>query len=182
MLSRALLLDRDGVVNVDRHYVHRIDDFEFMPGLTDLLRRAIDLGYRVIIVTNQAGIARGRYSEAQYQTLTDWLLRTLERQGLGLTDILHCPYHVDGTPPWRRDSWWRKPNPGMLLEAAQRHRLDLSRSLLIGDMETDMQAGRAAGVGHCLLLRPEFTPHSAESVADQEIRQLMDAAPLLNGP
>lgn len=148
MAARALLLDRDGVINVDHGYVHTIDRFDPVPGIFELGRRAHDLGYRLAVVTNQSGIARGLYSEAQYQELTGWMRRRFAAEGAPLAAVLHSPFHPEGVwPEYRRDSFWRKPAPGMLLEAAARLGLDLAASLLIGDHARDLEAARRAGVG-----------------------------------
>jgi D-glycero-D-manno-heptose 1,7-bisphosphate phosphatase len=148
MAARALLLDRDGVINVDHGYVHTIDRFDPVPGIFALGRRAHDLGYRLVVVTNQSGIARGLYSEAQYQELTRWMGRRFAAEGAPLAGVLHSPFHTEGVlAEYRRDSFWRKPAPGMLLEASVRLGLDLGASLLIGDHARDLEAARRAGVG-----------------------------------
>lgn len=155
-LRRALFLDRDGVINVEKNYVHRIKDFEFMPGIFELCRAARDRGLALVVVTNQAGIGRGYYSEADYQRLTAWMLGEFEARGITLDAVHHCPYHpTAGIGDYRRESFDRKPNPGMLLKARDALGLDLRRSLLIGDKVSDIAAGRAAGVGHLLLLGAE---------------------------
>jgi D-glycero-D-manno-heptose 1,7-bisphosphate phosphatase len=155
MPGKALFLDRDGVINVDHGYVASIDRFAFQDGIFPLTRRAVDAGYRIVVVTNQSGIARGYYDEAAFAALTVWMAARFAGEGVALAAVLHCPYHRAGcVPAFARDSFWRKPNPGMILEAALRLNLDLGRSLLLGDQGSDMAAGRAAGVGRCLLLNP----------------------------
>lgn len=149
----ALFLDRDGVINVEKNYVHRIEDFEFIPGIFELCGTARDRGLALVVVTNQAGIARGYYSEADYQHLTAWMLAEFRARGIVLDAVYHCPYHpTAGIGDYRRESFDRKPNPGMLLKARDALGLDLPRSVLIGDKASDIEAGRAAGVGHLLLL------------------------------
>lgn len=151
--SRALFLDRDGVINVDRGYVGAREKFDFMPGLFEFLRAAQDKGYRLVIVTNQSGVARGLYDEQDYEKLTAWMLDALRAEGIAIDLVLACFAFKDGEiPEYRRDSFWRKPNPGMILEAAQRLRLDLARSAMIGDQVRDLQAAQAAGIATCLLL------------------------------
>lgn len=146
MRQAALFLDRDGVINHDVGHCHLIEDFRWVPGIFETVRTANGLGFAVIVVTNQAGIAKGYYTEADYQRLTGWMRGQFEKSGAPLTDVVHCPYHPDGRPPYNIVSPLRKPAPGMLSLAAVTHRLDLGRSLLIGDQETDIAAGRAAGV------------------------------------
>jgi D-glycero-D-manno-heptose 1,7-bisphosphate phosphatase len=167
-MERGLLLDRDGVINVDYDYVHTIDKFDFMPHLFPALRRAQDLGYRLAIVTNQAGIARGYYTEDQFWHLTRWMLGRLAAEGVQIGAVLCCPHHAEKSihPRYGHDSFWRKPNPGMMLEAAARLQLDLPRSLLVGDRVTDLQAARAAGIGTTVFLN-ETAPKPA--VADYQV-------------
>jgi len=151
--QRGLLLDRDGVVNIDRGYIHTRAAFTFMLGLFPFLRIAQDRGYRLAIVTNQAGVARDLYSVRAYEDLTAWMLEALRSEGITIDLVLACFEHPDGVvEPYRRESFWRKPNPGMILEAAQRLRLDLARSIMIGDTKRDMEAAQAAGVGTRLWL------------------------------
>ncbi|NTU76471.1 MAG: HAD family hydrolase [Alphaproteobacteria bacterium] len=158
MRRRGLLLDRDGVINVDRGYVSARDQFSFLPGLFPFLRAAQDRGYRLAIVTNQSGVARGLYTLDDYERLTAWMMESFRREGIGIDLVLACFEHGEGAvPAYSRESFWRKPNPGMILEAARRLRLDLARSAMIGDNARDMQAARAAGVGLCLWLTQDPT-------------------------
>lgn len=150
---RALFLDRDGVINVEKNYVYRIEDFEFLPGIFDLTATARELGLALVVVTNQAGIGRGYYTEADFQRLTDWMLGEFMARGIGIDRVYHCPYHpTAGVGEYLRESFDRKPNPGMLFKARDELDLDLRGSVLLGDKASDIEAGRAAGVGHLLLL------------------------------
>ena len=149
----ALFLDRDGVINTDRGYVYRREDVEFIDGIFDLVRRANSLNTLVIVVTNQSGIARGYYTENDFQILMDWMRSEFKRRGANIDDVYYCPFHpTQGIGKYRREHLNRKPNPGMLLEAAKDHSIDLDRSLLIGDRMTDIQAGLAANIGTLILL------------------------------
>jgi D-glycero-D-manno-heptose 1,7-bisphosphate phosphatase len=153
---RALFLDRDGVVNVEKNYVHRVEDFQFMPGIFDLCSTAVDIGFLPVVVTNQAGIGRGYYSEDDFQRLTAWMLGAFLERGVAIARVYHCPYHpTEGLGEYRRDSFDRKPKPGMLLRARDELMLDLRRSVFVGDKESDMLAGRSAGVGHLARLVPQ---------------------------
>jgi D-glycero-D-manno-heptose 1,7-bisphosphate phosphatase len=146
-LHKALFLDRDGVINVEKNYVCRIEDFEFIPGIFELCASAQSLGFKLIVITNQAGIGRGYYTEADYQRLNDWMLEQFRGQGIEIDRVYHCPSHpTAGIGEYRRDSFHRKPNPGMILSARDELGLDLSISVLVGDKDTDIQAGIAAGV------------------------------------
>ena len=147
-LTSALFLDRDGVINHDSGYTSRVEDFRFIDGIFDLCRAARRSGYLLIVVTNQAGIGRGYYSEDDFYALTRWMREYFEKEGAPITDVFHCPYHSEhGVGEYKKDSFDRKPNPGMLLRAAEKHQLDLERSIMIGDRDSDMQAAKNGGVG-----------------------------------
>ncbi len=156
---RALFLDRDGVINVDHGYVHRAEQMEFCPGIFDLVRQARARAYAVVVVTNQAGIGRGYYSEADFQALSEWMLGEFARRGAEIDRVYHCPYHPQhGIGPYRCESPWRKPNPGMLLQAAADLNLILAQSLLVGDSPSDIEAGQRAGLRHTILFGQAGTP------------------------
>ena len=152
-MTPALFLDRDGVINVDHAYVYRIADFEFIPGIFDLVRTARALQMRVVVVTNQAGIGRGLYSEADFAALTAWMCERFAEQGAAINRVYHCPTHpTEGKGAYRIDSPMRKPHPGMLLAARDALGLDMPGSAMLGDKVGDLEAGLAAGVGLNLLL------------------------------
>lgn len=147
MTRRALFLDRDGVINVDHGYVHRPDQFEFVDGMFDLCRHARDLGYLIVVVTNQAGIGRGYYSEEAFHELTTWMGQRFADAGVEIAGTYFCPHHAEhGIGRYKRACDRRKPNPGMLLDAARELDIDLGGSILIGDKESDIEAGRRAGL------------------------------------
>jgi D-glycero-D-manno-heptose 1,7-bisphosphate phosphatase len=149
----AVFLDRDGVINKEKGYVHTVDEFHFIDGVFAACREMSKAGYRLIIITNQAGIARGYYKEEDFHYLTKWMLNEFQKHGVQIDGVYHCPHHpVHGVGDYRRDCDCRKPAPGMILRAAKDHSLDLRHSILIGDKATDIEAGRAAGVGCCVLL------------------------------
>jgi D-glycero-D-manno-heptose 1,7-bisphosphate phosphatase len=143
----ALFLDRDGVLNADKGYVARPEDFEWMPGAIDCVRRFNEQGYLVIIVTNQTGVAYGLYQEADIAAVHAYMLSELERAGAHIDHIYACCWHPAATlPEYRRDSDLRKPRPGMLLQAMEDFPIDKARSFLIGDKQSDLDAAGAAGV------------------------------------
>ena len=142
---RALFLDRDGVVNHDTGYAHLPSQMVFIDGIFDLCREAAARDYLRVIVTNQSGIGRGWFSEDDFQTLTAWMLGEFRRAGCPIDLVRHCPALPESGDPDR------KPAPGMILDAARRLDIDLEGSIMIGDRGSDMQAGRAAGVGTLLL-------------------------------
>jgi D-glycero-D-manno-heptose 1,7-bisphosphate phosphatase len=148
----AAFLDRDGVINADHGYVHSIGRFELLPGVPAALRRLQQAGFLLIVVTNQSGIARGLYTEADYARVTQHLRDELASEGVALDAIYHCPHLPDATvSAYRRECDCRKPRPGMLLRGIAEFDIDPQRSLLIGDKPSDIQAGRAAGVRRCAL-------------------------------
>ena len=140
--ARALLLDRDGTINVDDHYVHRIEDFVFIKGIFELCRAACGKGYRIIVITNQSGIERGYYTHEDFRILTDWMKARFLDEGVVVDDVLYCP---------SLSGFDRKPNPGMFFRARDRFGLNLAESVSIGDKPRDVEAGTAAGVGTNLL-------------------------------
>lgn len=146
-MYRAAFLDRDGVLNVDRGYVSRAEDFEWIAGAIEAVRRLNEAGYLVIVVTNQSGIARQYYTEVDFAALMAWMRRELVSRGARLDAVYHCPHRVDGgDPAFAIDCDCRKPKPGMLLRAIADLDIDPSQSFLIGDKQADMEAANAAGV------------------------------------
>lgn len=151
-MDRALFLDRDGVINYDHGYAYLESDFEFVEGIFDVGRIAEASGYKVIVVTNQAGIGRGYYTESQFRHLSRWMCEQFAIEGIRITDVYFCPHHPEhGVGPYLRECPCRKPNPGMLVRAAREHDIDLGLSILVGDKHTDIEAGMRAGVG-CTVL------------------------------
>ncbi len=152
-LHRALFLDRDGVINEEVGYLYRSADVRFVPGIFPLCRTAHQLGYRLIVVTNQSGIARGLYSTADFDQLMHWISARFADEHAPLTAVYHCPFHPEqGIGDLRREHPDRKPSPGMLLRAARDHALDLPRSLMIGDRCSDIAAANAAGLASAFLI------------------------------
>lgn len=167
-MRRGLLLDRDGIINIDRGFVGRREQFKFTPGLFPFLRAAGDRGFRLVILTNQSGVARGFYMKSDFDALTAWMLGELRRESVTIDLVLGCYEHPEGKiAPYARESYWRKPNPGMVLEAVQRLQLDPSRSAFLGEQLRDMDAARTGGIRHRLLLNPSVTAtEGAVSVRD----------------
>lgn len=144
---KALFLDRDGVINIDKGYVHRIEDFEFVAGIFEFCRRAQQHGFTLFVVTNQSGIGRGYYSEADFNRLTDWMLQVLSAEGVHIEQVYFCPHHpVAAAGEYLKECSCRKPKPGMLLQAIEQHGINPDQSLMIGDSDTDIVAAERAGV------------------------------------
>ena len=154
--TKALFLDRDGVINHDYGYVSQQKDFDVIDGIFDLARSATDKGYLICVITNQAGIGRGYYSVRDFQRLTDWMCGQFKREKAEITKVYYSPYHpIHGVGGYKKDDLSRKPNPGMLLQASKEMGIDLNKSIFIGDKLTDMEAGIAAGIGTNILLRAD---------------------------
>ena len=148
MKNRALFLDRDGVVNIEKDYLFKIKDFEFIDGIFELCQHFSALGYFIIIVTNQSGIARGYYSEDDFNRLTSWMIHEFSLHGITVSSVYYCPHH----PNISGACSCRKPKPGMLLEAKDKFNLDLKNSIMVGDKERDIEAGLNAGLHETYLL------------------------------
>ncbi len=137
MQNKALFLDRDGTINIDYGYVGTIDRFEFIDGIFDFCHTAQTLGYKIIVITNQSGISRGYYTVQDYEIVTKYMCNEFKKRGIQITDVLYCP---DLSSPNR------KPAPGMFITARNKHNIDMSKSVSVGDKERDLAAARAAGV------------------------------------
>lgn len=150
--KKALFLDRDGVINVDYGYVCSAERTVFIDGIFDLCRAAESRGFIIVIVTNQAGIARGYYSEEEFYAYMAWMSAEFAKCGVSLSRVYHCPHHPsEGVGQYRVDCDCRKPMPGMILRAVADEAIDLTASAFIGDKMSDMEAGRLAGVEHLWL-------------------------------
>ena len=140
MTIKTIFLDRDGVINKEVNYLHNIDDFEFIDGVFEACRHFQKLGYEIIIITNQSGIARGYYTEYDYQLITKWMLDQFEERNVKILDVFHCPHGPDSSCDCR------KPKPGMLLQAINQYGIDMKRSWMIGDKDVDIKAANAANI------------------------------------
>lgn len=165
-MPKALFLDRDGVVNVEKNYLYKIEDFELIDVIVEVCKHYETLGYLIIIVTNQSGISRGYYTQEDFNRLSQWMIEHFKSLGVTITHIYHCPHHesIDGHCDCR------KPQPGMFLEAQKDFDLDMARSIMIGDNERDIQAAIRAGVATNILLSLE----AFESNANKIVRSLKE--------
>jgi D-glycero-D-manno-heptose 1,7-bisphosphate phosphatase len=136
--NKALFLDRDGIINVDTKYLHRTEDVVFIDGIFELCRIAQQKGYLLIVVTNQAGIARGYFNEDDVKNLHGWMKQKFAEKGITLTAFYYSPYHPDGViEEYKRDSDCRKPKPGLFIKASEEHNINISQSLMVGDKQSD---------------------------------------------
>lgn len=156
-MNKAVILDRDGVINEDGSYLYKPEDICFRAGIFDFCRKAKEKGYLLIVATNQSGIARGYYTEDNLLSLNCWMIEQFQKNGVVLDKIYYCPFHPEkGCGKYKADSYDRKPNPGMFLKAQADFGLEMVASLTIGDKDSDMEAGRRAGVGKLLLLPGKY--------------------------
>lgn len=146
-MNKAIILDRDGTINVEKDYLHKIEDFEFEEGVIEGLKILSNLGYIFIVVTNQSGIARGYYTEEDLQILNDYIGKCLEEEGIKIEKFYYCPHHLEkGIGKYKIDCECRKPKPGMLEEAIKEFNIDRDKSFMIGDNISDIEAGINAKV------------------------------------
>ena len=175
----AVFLDRDGVINVDHGYVSTWEQFEFLPGAPEALRELQDAGYLLIIVSNQSGIGRGYYSERDLHTLNQAIAEHLDSTlGVTLSGFYHCPHHpTEAEGEFRQQCDCRKPAPGMIQQAVLDHGIDVKTSLLVGDKDSDIEAGRAAGVGR--LFKVVDSAQSGASAPDIQFVTALSEVPSL---
>lgn len=153
-LRRALFLDRDGVINVDHGYVCSPEQTQFIDGIFELCRAATQYGFLNVVITNQAGIARGYYSESDFLAYMEWMRGEFRKHDAQLDAVYYCPHHpMGGSGEYLRDCDCRKPKPGMIFAAQRELGLDLASSILVGDKSSDIEAGEAAGVATCIEMR-----------------------------
>ncbi len=141
-MIKALFLDRDGVINVEKEYLYKIEDFEFIDGIIELSKYYQDNGYKIFVVTNQSGIARGYYSQNDFSKLTSWMIGEFANNNIIISKVYHCPHH----PSLSGACSCRKPEAGMLLQAQKEFNINLEKSIIIGDKERDIEAGINAGL------------------------------------
>ena len=180
---RALFLDRDGIINLDHGYVHRKENFEFVPGIFDLCRAARSIGLRIIVVTNQAGIGRGIFTEREFAELTEWMKQRFAEENAPIFDVYYCPTHSEhGIGEFQVESHDRKPNPGMFLRAQREHDIDLEKSIMIGDKASDLVAAFNAGIETRILLRSVQHPDELTEHATHVICALDEATAIFSAP
>ena len=174
-MKSALFLDRDGVINKEINYLHRIEDFEFIDGVFETCRYFQEIGYYIFVVTNQGGIGRGYYTERQFHRLDAWMVAQFAIRGVRICQTYFSPYHpTAGVGVYRCEHADRKPNPGMLLRAKADWGIDLARSLLVGDKESDILAGINAGVGMTVLVRSGHAIDEASTRAAVVVDSIAD--------
>ena len=159
MPIKTIFLDRDGVINKEINYLHKIEDFEFIDGIFDSCLYLRNLGYEIIIITNQSGISRGYYSQNDYQKLTNWMLSQFNNHGISILDTFYCPHIPESMCSCR------KPKPGMFLLARDKHNIVMHQSWMIGDKETDITGANNAGITNTIIVRTGHKINEKETKA-----------------
>ena len=140
-LNKALFLDRDGVINIDHGHVHRVENFDFIDGIFDLCRLAQQKGFLIIVITNQAGIGKGLYTEEVFHKLNSWMIDQFEQNEIKISKTYYCPHNPEN------NCFCRKPKPGLILDAIEDFLINKEKSIFIGDKFSDFQASREAKIG-----------------------------------
>ena len=174
MQIKTIFLDRDGVINKEVNYLHSIDEFVFIDGVFDACLYFQKLGYRIIIVSNQSGISRGYYSEKDYQILTQWMLNQFKDKGITILDTFYCPHAPES------NCECRKPKPGMLLEAKNKHNIDIKHSWIIGDKEVDIDAANSVGIYNTILVRSGHLIDESSSNAKFILDSIKQSTKIIN--
>ena len=157
--KKAIFLDRDGVINKEINYLHKINDFIFIDGVFDACRYFQDLGYSIFIITNQSGISRKLYKEEDYHILTKWMVNEFKNNNIDILDVFYCPHGPESKCNCR------KPKPGMLLEAKIKHKINMQDSWMIGDKEVDIIAANRAGIYNTILVKSGHEINEVDSNA-----------------
>lgn len=173
-MKKALFIDRDGVINKEHDYVHKIEEFEFIEGVFDALKYAQARGYLLIVITNQSGIGRGYYGEDDFFKLSEWMVEVLREKGIHIDRIYHCP-HAPG-----EGCDCRKPETGMIERAVKDFEIDLKTSWLVGDKESDIKAALNAGIPHHILVRSGHAVDEGKTAAKHVCNTLNEAVRLLD--
>ena len=151
-MQKAIFLDRDGTINIDKNYLYKISDFEFLPGVLESLKKLSDAGFLLFIITNQSGIARGYYTEGDFAVLNRWFISELNKHGIIITDIYYCPHHPEAkVEKYRISCDCRKPKLGMFYKAISQYNIDLNKSFAVGDKERDLEICKKTPVRGILL-------------------------------
>jgi len=168
MTIKTIFLDRDGVINKEINYLNKIEDFEFIKGVFNACQYFKNLGYEIIIITNQSGISKGYYDESDFQNLTKWMLSQFKKNNISILDIFFCPHSPDF------NCYCRKPKPGMFFNAKKKYNIDMGNSWMIGDKNTDIIAANESGInktilvksGHKIIESPTKATYILDSIAD----------------
>lgn len=176
MHKKAVFIDRDGTINVEKKYVHRIEDFEFIPGALEALKLLTVYNIKIYILTNQAGIAKGYFTEEQFHDLTNYMINACAIEGVKIEDVLYCPHHPDGTvPAYTKHCLCRKPSTLLIENTISNYSYTIGELALIGDKKSDIDAGARLGVDTYLVLTGYGREHRALVNANFVVPDLLSA-------
>jgi len=144
---KVFFLDRDGVINKEVNYLYKKENFIFIDGLFKALNQVSNLGFKLIIITNQSGISRGLYSKEEFETLTSWMIREFKKNDIDILDVFYCPHGPED------NCNCRKPKPGLFIQATNKYDINISESWMIGDSERDIIAAQLAGINNTVIVR-----------------------------
>jgi len=170
---KVIFLDRDGVINEEVGYLHKIKDFKFINGVMDSCNYFLSLGYQIILVTNQSGIGRGLYKEEDFHIVNEWMLDNFRQEGIRILDVFFCPHGPDD------NCHCRKPKPGLFINAKEKYDIDMKKSWMIGDKEADIEAANNAGISQTILVRSGHTINEEKTNASSTVDSILDAKKIL---
>ena len=173
MTIKTIFLDRDGVINKEINYLHKIEDFEFIDGVFEACQYLQSLEYKIIVITNQSGISRGLYTKNDYQIITKWMVSQFMKNNISILDTFHCPHLPDS------GCNCRKPKPGMLLNAKNKYDIDMNQSWMIGDKETDITAAISSGINNTILVKSGHKINEVDSRAKFIIDSINQSSQLI---
>ena len=173
MSIKVVFLDRDGVINEEFGYLHKIKDFKFIDGVIDSCSYFLSLGYEIIVVTNQSGIGRGLYKEDDFHILNEWMLGKFQQKGVRLLDVFFCPHEPDD------NCYCRKPKPGLFIDAKEKYDIDMNKSWMIGDKEADIEAANNAGISQTILVRSGHKINEEKTNASYTFDSILNAKKIL---
>ena len=163
-----MFLDRDGVINEEVGYLHKIKDFKFINGVMDSCNYFLSLGYQIIVVTNQSGIGRGLYKEEDFHIVNEWMLDNFRQEGIRILDVFFCPHGPDD------NCHCRKPKPGLFINAKEKYDIDMKKSWMIGDKEADIEAANNAGISQTILVRSGHIINEEKTNAAYTLDSILD--------
>lgn len=171
--QKIVYLDRDGVINKEVNYLYKIDEFEFIDGVFEACSYFIKKGYKLIIITNQSGIAKGIYRLEDYQILTKWMIEQFKIKSIDILDVYFCPHNPSS------NCECRKPKPGMIIESSSKYNAIMSESWMIGDKESDIQAANNAGIENTIIVKSGHKINSFNSNAKYIIDSIKDSIEII---
>ncbi|SNZ02845.1 D-glycero-D-manno-heptose 1,7-bisphosphate phosphatase [Persephonella hydrogeniphila] len=175
MRNKAVFLDRDGVINEDYGFVHRIEDFFIYPEVFPALKKLQEAGFKLLIVTNQSGIAVGYYTEEDFKKVTDYMLSVFKKEGIKIDKVYYCPHHPEGVvPEYTIKCDCRKPESGMIRQGIKEFNIDPSKSFLIGDKENDIKAAHKEGIKAALVKTGQGLKYVDNTEADFVGENILD--------